>query len=128
MPAKRDQDVFWEGVDRGVLVAQRCGGCGVLRHPPAPDCPGCGCEAWEAEALSGRGVIHTWIVSRHPSRPDLPPRLAILVDLEEGIRMASNLIDAENAKVGAPVVLEIGEVDGDRLPLFRTLAGQGGAA
>jgi uncharacterized OB-fold protein len=128
MPAKRDQDVFWEGVDRGELVAQRCQGCGALRHPPAPDCPTCGSEDWEAEALSGRGVIHTWIVSRHPSRPDIPPRLVVLVDLAEGVRMASNLVDPENAAVGAPVALEFGEVDGDRLPLFRTTAAKEAAA
>lgn len=123
MPAKRDQDVFWEAVDRGELVAQRCLGCGALRHPPSPDCAACRSEEWELQPLSGRGVIHTWIVSRHPSRPDIPPRLAILVDLEEGLRMASNLIDAENAAVGAQVALEFGEVDGDLLPLFRTAKG-----
>jgi uncharacterized OB-fold protein len=128
MPAKRDQDVFWEAIDRGELVAQRCQGCEKLRHPPAPTCAGCGSEDWELERLSGRGVIHTWIVSRHPSRPDIAPRLVVLVDLEEGVRMASNLIDAENAAVGAPVTLEIGEMGGDLLPFFRTAASKEAAA
>jgi uncharacterized OB-fold protein len=52
----------------------------------------------------------------------------VLVDLEEGVRMASNLVDAENAAVGAPVTLEIGEMGGDLLPFFRTAASKEAAA
>ena len=121
MPAKRDQDFFWEGVDRGELLAQKCLGCETLRHPPLPRCSACGSGEWRAVSLSGRGVIHTWIVSRHPSRPDPDPRTVVLVDLEEGLRFVSNLIDAEAAKTGAPVTLEFAEVNGQRLPLFRTV-------
>jgi uncharacterized OB-fold protein len=122
MPAKRDQDVFWEGVDRGELVAQRCGDCAALRHPPSPHCARCGSERWTTQALSGRGVIHTWLVSTHPNRHTDDERLVVLVDLEEGVRVVSNLLDPENARSGAPVALEFGEVGGARLPLFRTIA------
>jgi uncharacterized OB-fold protein len=118
---RRDDDFFWEGVDRGELLAQRCEGCGTLRHPPQPTCASCGSLAWKAEALSGRGRIYTWLVSRHPSKPDAQPRMMIVVDLEEGLRFVSNLVDAENVATGAPVVLEFGEVGGQRLPLFRTV-------
>jgi uncharacterized OB-fold protein len=69
-------------------------------------------------------VIHTWIISKHPSQPDPDPKTVILVDLEEGVRFVSNLIDSENAASGAPVVLEFAEVKGRRLPLFRTAAGR----
>jgi uncharacterized OB-fold protein len=125
LAAKREQDFFWEGVDRGEFLAQKCLGCGELRHPPAPACPGCRSAEWAAVPLSGRGRIHTWIVSRHPSQPDPAPKLVILVDLDEGLRFVSNLVDAENVEVGAPVVLEFGEVKGRRLPLFRMLAAGG---
>jgi uncharacterized OB-fold protein len=127
VPAKRDQDFFWEAVDRGEFVAQKCQGCGRLRHPPLPRCGDCGSEAWDIQPLSGRGSIHTWIVSRHPSQPDPAPRVVVLVDLEEGIRFVSNLVDPENARTGAKVVVEFGEQNGRRLPLFRT-AGEGRAS
>lgn len=120
MTPKRDQDFFWEGVDRGELLAQRCQACSTLRHPPAPCCPQCGSPDWHAERLSGRGAIYTWLVSRHPTQPDSEPRMMIVVDLEEGIRIVSNLVDAENARTGAPVALEFGVVNGQALPLFRT--------
>jgi uncharacterized OB-fold protein len=118
--AKREQDFFWEGVDRGEFLAQKCLGCGGLRHPPSPMCAACGSPHWEPQRLSGRGAIHTWIESRHPSEPDPEPQLVVLVDLEEGLRFVSNLVDPQNAGPGVPVVLEFGEVKGRRLPLFRT--------
>jgi uncharacterized OB-fold protein len=120
MYAKRDQDFFWEAVDRGEFLAQKCLGCGVLRHPPSPRCAKCGSGEWEPQALSGRGTIHSWLYCRHPVNLDSEARLVVLIDLEEGLRFISNLIDVENAKVGAPVTLEFGDVKGQRLPLFRT--------
>jgi hypothetical protein len=39
--------------------------------------------------------------------------------------MISNLLDTENARVGAPVALEFGEINGQRLPLFRTVGNAG---
>jgi uncharacterized OB-fold protein len=120
MSAKREQDFFWEGVDRGELVARKCAGCGTLQHPPRPRCAKCGAQSWETQRLSGRGVIHTWVVLQHPSGDDPDPRIGILVDLEEGLRVASNLVDRENACVGAPVTVEFSDVGGQRLALFRT--------
>ena len=122
MAAKRDQDFFWAGVDRNELLAQRCKGCSSLRHPPSPRCPSCGSPDWEAERLSGDGEIHTWLVSRHPTQPDAETRMMIVVDLAEGLRLVSNLVDQENASTGAVVKVEFGEVGGVKLPLFRTVA------
>jgi uncharacterized OB-fold protein len=119
--ARRDEDFFWEGVDRGEFLVQKCLDCGALRHPPSPTCDHCQSARWTAEPLSGRGAIHSWLISRHPSRPDDAPRTMILVDLEEGLRFVSNLIDGENAEIGAKVALEFGEANGTRLPLFRTV-------
>jgi uncharacterized OB-fold protein len=121
MPARRDQDFFWEGVDRGELLVQECIGCGKLRHPPSPLCATCCSPEWKPRRLAGRGRIHTWIVSRHPSQPDPEPQLVILVELEEGLRFVSILVDAENASTGASVALEFGDVHGKRLPIFRTV-------
>ncbi len=121
MPAKRDQDFFWEAVDRSELTAQQCSDCEKRRHPPAPACPHCGSQHFTISRLSGSGTIHSWIISCHPTLPDPNPKTVILVDLAEGLRFISNLIDAENIRIGAPVTVEFGEVNGRRLPLFRTV-------
>jgi uncharacterized OB-fold protein len=87
-------------------------------------CPHCGSLDWTPQKLSGRGTIYAWLVCRHPSEPEPTPQLAILVNLEEGLRFVSNLVDSENAKVGAPVAVEFGTVKGKLLPLFRTIASE----
>jgi uncharacterized OB-fold protein len=118
MQPKRDDDFFWEGVDQGRLLAQRCSQCGTLRHPPAPMCGDCQSVAWEANELSGRGTVYSWLVSKHPSRPDAAPRTVVLVDLDEGLRLVSNIVEGESVEIGDPVSLTFGEARGVRLPMF----------
>ena len=56
---------------------------------------------------SGRGRIVSWISSLHPNRPDDEPRIVILVQLEEGTRLVSNLLDAGDEPYDdLPVVVE----------------------
>ncbi|HVM66326.1 MAG TPA: zinc ribbon domain-containing protein, partial [Acidimicrobiales bacterium] len=86
-----DNRFFWDGVRDGRLLIQRCSGCGAVRHPPGPMCPRCQSLDWEAIEASGRGTIHSWVLSHHPTEPDAEPRVVVLVDLEEGVRMVGNL-------------------------------------
>lgn len=87
-----DDAFFWEGVNQNELLIQRCGDCGILRHPPTPMCASCGSTNNESIASSGTGTILTWIISQHPTEPDAEPRIVILVQLDEGTRFVSNLI------------------------------------
>lgn len=123
MQAKRDQDFFWEGIDRGELLVQKCEACDAVRHPPQPMCAACGSDRWHGEPLSGDGTILAFIESVHPTRRDEEPRTVCLVELPEGIRMISSLIDPENAANGAMVRFEITEYDGQLLPMVRTTGG-----
>jgi len=88
-------------------------------------CPACQSLKWGTQALSGRGKVYAWIVSRHPSRADESPRTVVLVDLEEGIRLVSNMEGAEHVAIGAPVEVEFREIGGLTLPQFRPSAGAG---
>jgi uncharacterized OB-fold protein len=117
----RDDAFFWENVQAGRLVAHACASCGRLAQPPSPMCPVCGSVEWVERELSGRGTICSWIVSHHPSQADDSPRVVILVDLEEGIRLVSNLqgVDVADVANEMPVEVFFTEVDGFRLPQFR---------
>jgi uncharacterized OB-fold protein len=117
----RDEDFFWAGVDDGRLVAQKCTGCDTLRHPPSPMCANCQSLEWDVQAISGRGRIYSWLISKHPTRPDGEPRTVILIDLEEGLRMVSNLQRADVPEIGASVELFFADIAGARLPQFRTV-------
>ncbi|MBX6391264.1 MAG: OB-fold domain-containing protein [Frankia sp.] len=129
----RDDAFFWEAVRAGRLVARECSACGRIAHPPAPMCAACGGGEWVERELSGRGTVHSWIVSRHPSQPDDAPRIVVLVDLAEGVRLVSNLreIDPADVRNGMAVTVFFDEVDGCWLPQFRpqrAAAGQAGGA
>jgi uncharacterized OB-fold protein len=124
MQPKRDEDFFWAGVDEGRLLAQRCSRCSTLRHPPRPMCPECQSLEWNEQDLSGKGVIYSWLISKHPTKPDAEPRTVILVDLDEGIRLVGNMLPGESVEVSDRVTLSFGDFHGMRLPMFTKDIGQ----
>ena len=64
------------------------------------------------------------MVSHHPTQPDAEPRIVVLVDLEEGVRLVANLQGLAWAEVtnDLPVEVFFAPVDGVVLPQFRPRA------
>jgi uncharacterized protein len=116
-----DNRFFWQGVSDGRLLVQRCASCGALRHPPGPMCPRCQTLEWDTVEASGRGTVYSYVLSHHPTEPDAEPRLVVLVDLEEGVRLVANLVGVPWPEVtnGMAVEAFFAEVDGVMLPQFR---------
>jgi 3-oxo-4,17-pregnadiene-20-carboxyl-CoA hydratase alpha subunit len=123
----RDDEFFWQGVAEGRLLLARCAECSNLQHPPSPMCPVCGSLEWTVQEASGRGTVHSWIVSRHPTELDDVPRIVALIELEEGVRLVSNLQDIDPAGVvnDMDVELVFREVDGVKLAQFRPAGTEG---
>jgi uncharacterized OB-fold protein len=96
---------WWEAAREHRLVAQKCTSCGTLRHPPGPICPECSAVGSEWVELSGRGTVYTYTVVHQQFVPADVPYVVIAVDLPEGIRIVSNLVDADPAdvRIGLPV-------------------------
>ncbi len=119
--ASQDDQFFWDAAAEGRLVIQRCADCGTLRHPPAPMCGTCGSLRWDTADSSGRGRIVSWISSLHPNRPDEQPRIVILVELEEGTRLVSNLVDVtdDGPYDDLPVIVDFRDDRGALTPFFR---------
>jgi uncharacterized OB-fold protein len=115
---------FWDYCLRGELRAQKCLACATLRHPPRPLCR-CGASEHEWQLLSGRGTVYSYIVTHqpiHPALQGLTPHNVVLVELEEGIRITSNLIDCphDEIEIGMAVELTFEKVSDDiALPQFR---------
>ena len=121
-----DDAFFWDGVNEGRLLIRKCAKCSRLQHPPSPMCPNCGSLEWDVQESSGRGTVHSWILSHHPTQPDEAPRIVALVELDEGVRLVSNLagVDAGDVKNDMVVQVSFDEVeafDGSTvtLPQFR---------
>jgi uncharacterized OB-fold protein len=89
-------------------------------------CPNCGSLEWTVVDLSGRGTVYSFAVLHHPQNPQFDyPVIAALVDLDEGIRVVSNLVDIPpgQIKIGDPVeVCFAATVDGMAVPVFRPRA------
>jgi hypothetical protein len=118
-----DTAFFWEGVTAHRLLIQRCQGCGELRHPPRPMCPRCNSLDWDTVESTGRGQVYSFVLPRHPRYPGYDdPHIVVLVELDEGVRLVSNLgaVDPDDVVIGMPVEVFYETFgDGLVLPQFR---------
>lgn len=121
----RDNAYFWEGVAAGELRVQRCGGCGTLRHPPQPLCDRCGSTDQGWIVATGRGTVYSHVTHHYPPLPGVQlPHVVLLVELEEGVRLVSELAPGEPGDavaVGVPVQVAFLQPPGATrtLPVFR---------
>ena len=126
-----DSAPFWAGCRNAKLLLQRCAGCGRFRFPASAQCPHCHSSAGDWVESCGRGRVYSWIVVRHPVPADIyagdVPYVVALIDLEEGVRMASNIVgcDASAVRAGMPVEVSFEAVTPEvTLPLFRPTGAQ----
>jgi len=89
---------YWEGCGRGELVLQRCGDCGAVQHRPRGLCATCLSSALEHFVASGRGRVHTFTVTHQNGQSafrNACPYVLAYVDLEEGPRLMTNVVNCE---------------------------------
>lgn len=116
---------YWEGAKRHELLLQKCQECGHYRYPPGETCPSCLSDKLEWVKVSGRGSVYTWTVfhrAYHPAYKDDIPYAVVAVELEEGPRMITNLVNCriEDIKMGMPVEVAFDDVTEEvSLPKFR---------
>ena len=122
----QDTAFFWEGLQAGQLLIQRCAACGTLRHPPGPACTQCHSLEWDTVPSTGRGKLFSFVVMHHPKHPGFDYPLPVgLVELDEGVRLVAPLtgLDSAHWRTGMRVEAVIQPVAGEhRLPLFRPSA------
>ncbi len=101
LPRPEDPELtqpFWDAAKRHELVIPRCARCNSYFWYPRPACPSCLREGWEWAPVSGRGRLHTYTVVRQPGNPNFEPDVPYayaVVQLEEGVRMVTNIVDCE---------------------------------
>jgi uncharacterized OB-fold protein len=116
---------FWTAAGQGLLRMQRCEDCGHIRFPIQPLCPRCISPGLTWTDLSGRGQVFSKVVYHrafHPAyRQDTPYNL-VIVQLDEGPRMFSNVVGEANdpIAVGDPLEVVFDRVaEGISIPRFR---------
>ncbi|WKK21279.1 Zn-ribbon domain-containing OB-fold protein [Streptomyces olivoreticuli] len=95
---------YWDAAARGRLLIRRCRarGCGKAHHYPREICPRCWSEDVVWEEATGRATLHTWSVVHVNDLPPFGERLpyvAAVVDLEEGPRMTTEVVDCPEGRL-----------------------------
>jgi uncharacterized OB-fold protein len=116
---------FWEGCRQGKLLLQYCDQCQRHQFYPRLYCMQCGSNKVRWVEASGRGVIYSYTIIYQNKAPefvnDTPYNVAV-VQLEEGPRMMSNIVDIDpaNLRVDLPVMVVFDAVSENiSLPRFK---------
>lgn len=101
---------YWDGLKQRQVVMPKCNDCDKLWYPPAPFCPECWSRSFSWQQLSGRGKVNSWVVFHQAYfssfKNDIPYNVAE-VELEEGPRLLTNLVDVDGADIQIGMSVEI---------------------
>ncbi len=106
----RWSEPFWEAAREHRLVLRRCDACGTYQHPPYPSCEVCYGEEFSWVEAAGRATLFAYTVNHssvpYPFLADLPYVTAI-VELTEGVRMISNIVECDHDALRNGMELEV---------------------
>lgn len=86
---------FWDGAAAGELRVQRCRGCSRHLFYPRLACPRCGSGDVEWVRASGRATLYSYVINHRPAPGYDAPYAIAVVELEEGVRMMTNIVHTE---------------------------------
>ena len=123
---------FFDGARRGVLLLRRCGACGTFMSPTGglgtplrPRCIGCFSADLEWAPAGGRGTLYSFALMHQvydPAFADEVPYNIAVVELDEGVRMTTNVVGCANEElwIGMPLVVTFEQVSEEvAIPKFR---------
>ena len=116
---------FIEAAKQGKLVVQKCHGCGRHRFPARSLCSNCLSEEASWVEVSGRGEVFSFNIMHqvyHPGFAADIPYAVVVVKLEEGAKIISNLVGVEpkSIRCGMPVEVVFEKISDEiTLPKFR---------
>jgi hypothetical protein len=119
---------FWDGTKVGELRLQRCNVTGEVYFPPRPFCPGSGSRDVSVFVASGKARLYSYVIHHRPVPGFTPPYAIAVVELAEGPRMMTNIVDCpqtpEALVLDMPLEVVFEKIDDEiTLPLFRPAKG-----
>jgi uncharacterized OB-fold protein len=126
MPTRDAQNSpYWDALERGQHVFQRCLNCGNAWLPARRECPKCLTDRSVWEVAGGHAKLVSWVVFHtafHPAFRSRLPYIVAIVQLIEGPRLISNLVgvdDPASLRIDRELRLQI-EREGDfSIPRYR---------
>src|SRR3989304_9272183 len=87
---------FWDAVRRHRYIFQECRACKSRVFPPRLRCPTCLSQNLRSVKATGKGKVYSYTVRYlYPPPGFKAPYVLALVDLEEGVRVLSQLVDSK---------------------------------
>lgn len=106
IPTKK-LSVFWDGLEKGIVYASKCGKCGKVSFPPVADCSRCLTSEQEYVKLEGDGEIETYthIMIRPASFRHSEAYTVAIAKMKEGVKVLAWVADSnpEDVQIGAKV-------------------------
>ena len=100
---------FWEAAKRHELLMQRCKKCAEWIFYPREQCPNCFSQDLEFQKVSGRGRVYAYTTVYQPAHPafnDEAPYVFAIVQLDEGVRVATNIVGIPHEQVKVDMAVE----------------------
>lgn len=100
---------FWEAARQGRLVVPQCQDCGLYMWPPiSMVCSRTQSDNVEWAEVSGEGTVYSYsVVTRPPTPAFETPYVVAIVELSEGPRMLSSLVDVAPQDVSIGMAVEV---------------------
>jgi uncharacterized protein len=121
-----ETQVFWDKANQDELWIQRCNQCNKPYFYPRFFCPRCLSQDVEWFKTAGKGKLHTYMINHRaaPGFEDEAPYAIAVVELDEGVRMMTNIHDIENTPenlvLDMPLEVTFEEVaPGRKVPYWR---------
>lgn len=120
----KETKTYWDGARSHEFLLRKCRACGKFHFYPRDFCPSCFSFDVEWVKASGRGCVYSVTICHRPAHhfeKDVPYNL-VIVELEEGPRMMTNIVDCanEDIAIGMPVEVFFDDVTPEvTLPKFR---------
>ncbi len=118
-----DSQPFWEATKGHELCYQRCDDCGTVVFYPKHHCTSCGSANLTWLTSKGLGNVYTYAIvraNRSPAFQEYVPYVLAYVDLDEGFRIMTNIVnvDPEQVRIGMGVRVRWEDHEEVALPFF----------
>jgi uncharacterized OB-fold protein len=120
---------FYDGTLRGELMLQRCGACGTWMWPVKSRCTSCFGDDLAWTPARGTGTLYSFTLVHqvfHPGFASEVPYNVVMVDLDEGVRLITNVVGVPNdgLRVGMALAVTFERISNElALPKFRPAEG-----
>jgi uncharacterized OB-fold protein len=93
---------FWEGLAASEIRVQRCLECNAWVFYPRSHCNRCLSDQLAWRTVSGGATLISFTITRQPTAPmfaDEVPQCIAVVELDEGVRMTSTLVEIPEERI-----------------------------